>query len=61
MQWDFLYQKELTCNNCDKRVLVKASPMVGKWGLLNDEQSTPYRVRYTFYLLTPVNWLFRHL
>ncbi|XP_059434267.1 structural maintenance of chromosomes flexible hinge domain-containing protein GMI1 [Corylus avellana] len=37
--------KESTCNNCDKRVLVKASPMVGKWGLLNDEQSTPYRVR----------------
>lgn len=52
MQWNFLYQKDSTCNNCGKRVLVKASPMVGKWDVLSDEHSTPYSVRYSFYLLT---------
>ncbi|KAF5442725.1 hypothetical protein F2P56_035352 [Juglans regia] len=39
------YVDELTCNNCDKAVLVKASSKVGKWDLLSDGQSPPFSVR----------------
>jgi hypothetical protein len=45
MQWNFVYQKGSTCNNCVKKVLVKASSKVGRWDLLAVEQSPPYRVR----------------
>ncbi|KAM4068715.1 hypothetical protein ACB094_12G034100 [Castanea mollissima] len=37
--------KDSTCNNCIKRVLVKASSEVGKWELLNDERNPQYNVR----------------
>lgn len=37
--------KGSTCNNCVKKVLVKASSKVGRWDLLTVEQSPPYRVR----------------
>ncbi|KAF3955648.1 hypothetical protein CMV_019149 [Castanea mollissima] len=37
--------KDSTCNNCIKRVLVKASSEVGKWELLDGEQNPQYNVR----------------
>ncbi|KAK9994804.1 hypothetical protein SO802_024507 [Lithocarpus litseifolius] len=37
--------KDSTCNNCIKRVLVKASSEVGKWELLDGERNPQYNVR----------------
>ncbi|KAK7850486.1 structural maintenance of chromosomes flexible hinge domain-containing protein gmi1 [Quercus suber] len=37
--------KDSTCNNCIKRVLVKASSEVGKWELLDGERNPQYSVR----------------